>query len=102
MTPDGVYIKIVGSTKPPYWLPHFVPDTLFLKEMAYQTYVNGVATSLNQKKKILWPSFPLSTKFCKIESFKQAKEEVGILTSYKFREVIFRRHDPQGKLKEHL
>ena len=25
-----------------------------------------------------------------------------MLTSYKFKEVTFRRHDPQGKLKEHL
>ena len=95
MTPDGVYIRIADSTKPPHWLPHFVPDTLLLQEMAYQTYVNGVAASLHRKKKGLWPSFPLSTKVCKIESFKQAKDEVGILTSYKFREVTFRRHDPQ-------
>ena len=25
-----------------------------------------------------------------------------MLTSYKFNEVTFRRHDPQGKLKEHI
>ena len=25
-----------------------------------------------------------------------------MISSYKFREVSFRRHDPQGKLKEHL
>ena len=30
MTPDKVYIKIVGSTKALHWLPHFVSDTLFL------------------------------------------------------------------------
>ena len=70
--------------------------------MAYQTYVNGVVASLHRNKKGLWPSFPLSTKFCKIENFKQAKDEVGMLTSYKLREVTFRRHDPQGKMKEHL
>ena len=29
-------------------------------------------------------------------------EEVNVLSYYKFREVSFRRHDPQGKLKEHL
>ena len=69
-----------------HWLPHFVPDTLLLQEMAYQTYVNGVAASLHRKKKGLWPLFPLITKVCKIGSFKQAKDEVG----------------PQGKLKEHL
>ena len=40
ITSDGVYIRISGSTKAPHWLPHFVPDTLLLQEIAYQTYVN--------------------------------------------------------------
>ena len=39
---------------------------------------------------------------CKIENFRQAKYKVNLLSSYKFQEVSFRRHDPQGKLKEHL
>ena len=30
MTPAGVYIRNIGSTKPPHWLPHFVPDSLLL------------------------------------------------------------------------
>jgi len=102
MTPVGVHIKIASSMKPPDWLPHFVPDTMLLQEMAYQTYVNGVAASLHRKNKGLWPMFPLKTKVCKIESFKQAKDEVGVLTSCKSKEATFRRHDPQGKLKEHL
>ena len=102
MTPVGVYTKIAGSMKPSHWFPHFVPDTMLLQEMAYQTYVNGVVTSLHRKKKGLLPPFPLTTKFCKIEGFKQAKDEVGILTSYKFKEVTFQGHDPQGKLKEHM
>ena len=42
------------------------------------------------------------TPVCKIENFKQARDEVNLLSSYKFQEVSFRRHDPQGKLKEHL
>ena len=46
MTLDGVCIIIFGSTKPPHWFPHVVPDTLLLQEIAYQTYVNGVATFL--------------------------------------------------------
>ena len=45
--------------------------------------------------------FPLSTQVGKIENFKQAREEVNILSSYKFLEVSFRRHDRQEKLKEH-
>ena len=42
------------------------------------------------------------TPVCKIENFKQDKDEENLLSSYKFQEVSFRRHDPQGKLKEHL
>ena len=97
-----MYIKISDSTKAPHWVPHFVPDNLLLQEISYQTYVNGVLASLHRNKKGLWPSFPLSTKVFKIENFKQDKDEVGILSSFKLREVSFRRHDPQGNMKEHL
>ena len=102
MTPYGVYIIISSSTKPPQQFPRVLSDTFLLQDISYQTYVNGVATSLHRKKKGLWPLFPLSTKVCKIENFKWAKDEVGILTSFKCREVSFLTHDPQGKLKEHL
>lgn len=69
MTPIRVYIRISGSTKPPHWLPHPVPDSLLLQEISYQTYVNGVAASLHRSKKGLWPHFPLMTLICKIENF---------------------------------
>ena len=64
MTLDKVYIIIEGSTKAPHWLPHFVLDNLFLQEISYQTYVNGVVASLHRNKKGLWPPFPLSTGVC--------------------------------------
>ena len=67
MTPDGVYIRISGSTKAPHWLPHFVPDTLLLQDISYQTYVNGVVASLHRKNKGLWPLFSLSTGVCKLK-----------------------------------
>ena len=102
MTSTGVYIRIAGSAKPPHWLPHFVPDSLLLQEIAYQTFINGVASSLHKHKKRIWPQFPLITPVGKIENFKQAKDEANLLSSYKFQEVSFRRHDHQGKLKEHL
>ena len=47
MTPDGVYIIISSSTKAPHWFPHIVPNTLLLQKIAYQTYVNGVSSSLH-------------------------------------------------------
>ena len=66
MTPDGLYIRISSSTKPPYPLPHLVPDTLFLQEISYQTYVNGVDASLHRNKKGIWPPFPLITKAARL------------------------------------
>ena len=102
MTPTGVYIRIAGSTKHPHWLPHFVPDSLLLQEVAYQTFINGVAASLHKHKKWVSPQFPLITQVEKIENFKHAREEFSILSSYKFQEVSFRIHDPQEKLKEHI
>ena len=92
---DEFYIRMPGSTKPPHWLLHLVPKYLHLQEISYQTYVNGVATSLHQNKKELWPPFPLITKVCKIDNFKHAKDEVSVLASYKFKEVTLRRHGPQ-------
>lgn len=70
MTSDGVCIKILGSTKAPHWLPHFLLDTLLLQDISYQAYVNGVAASLHKAKKGLWPPFPLSTRVQRIENFK--------------------------------
>jgi hypothetical protein len=53
-------------------------------------------------KKGLWSSFPLSMGVHRIGKFKQAKEEVGILSSFRLKEATFQRNDPQGKLKENL
>ena len=89
MTPDGVYIRMIGSTKAPHWLPHFIMDKLLLQGITYQTSINGVFTSLLKEKKGPWPPFPFSTRMCKIENVKQEKDEVNVLSSSKFREVNF-------------
>ena len=52
-----------------------------------------------KQKKGIWSHFPLSTGIYKIGNLKQAKEEINILSCFKFKEVIFQRHDPQEKLK---
>ena len=60
MTSDGVYVRITRKSKTPHWLPHFVLNRLLLQEISYQTYINGVSTSLHMEKKGLWPPFSLS------------------------------------------
>ena len=70
MTLIGISIRILGSTKPPHWLPHFVSDSLLLQAIFYQTFVNGVVALLHRNKKGLWHQFPLMTPVCEIENFK--------------------------------
>ena len=70
MISNEVYIRMSGSTKAPHWLPYFVPNTLLILEIAYQTYVHGVVASLHKAKKGLWPLFPLSTGVYNIENLK--------------------------------
>ena len=64
MTPDGVYLRMIGMTKAPHWLPHFIPDKLLLQEIDYQTHINGVSSTLIKAREGAWPPFPLSTKVC--------------------------------------
>ena len=51
MTPINVYIRIVGTTKTPHWLPHSVPDSLLFQEISYQDFMNGVIATLHKYKK---------------------------------------------------
>ena len=93
---------MIGSTKAPHWLPHFIPNKLLLQEITYQTIINGVSTSFFKAKKGDLPPFPLSTKMCMIKTVKKSKDEVNVLSFFRLREIIFRRHDLEGLLKEHL
>ena len=89
MTPDGVYLRMIGSTKAPHWIPHFIPAKLLLQEIIYQTFINGVSIALLKENKGAWPPLPLSTKMWKIETIKQAKDELNMLYSFRFKEVSF-------------
>ena len=89
MTLDGVYLRMIGRTKAPQLLPHFILDKFLLQEITYQTFINGVSSSLLKAKRGDWPCFPLSTKMCMIETIKQAKDEVNMLSSFRFIEMSF-------------
>ena len=98
----GTYIRIYNAMKPPHLLPRFVPDKLFLQEVAYQTIIHGVGGMLYRLKKGIWPTLPLYIGNYFFVSTKQAQEEVDIFLSYHFGEEIFRRHDPNNIIKENF
>ena len=70
--------------------------------MGYQTCINRVSASLVKAKKGAFPPFPFSIGMWKIENVRQAKDEVNVLSSCKFKEVNFQRHDLEGFFKEYL
>jgi hypothetical protein len=82
--------------KAPHLISWFIPDKIFLEELAYQMMIHGVGGDMYRAKKDIWsPLLP----YIDIHFFsktKKAQEEVNTLISYHFGEEIFRRHDPKG------
>ena len=85
MTPAKVYIIIVGSTKPPHWLPHFVLDSFLLQEIAYQTFINGVVASLHKHKKGIWPQVSLITPMGKYKISNKPKRKSAYVPLISFK-----------------
>ena len=55
------YIRVFGSTVPAHVLPLYIPDKLLAQEIAYQTCSEGGLTKdLKNKKKAIWPQFPVT------------------------------------------
>ena len=75
MTPDKVYIRIINSTKPLHWLPHLVPNYFLLQKISYQTYVNGVATSLTKIRKDFGLCFHWSHQFARLRISNRPKKK---------------------------
>ena len=80
------YIRMYGSTKALHYCLIFY-QTLYYFRILPIKHMWILWLLLFIDKRGLWPLFPLLTKVCKIKNFKQATDEVGILTSFKFREV---------------
>ncbi len=50
-----------GSTVPPHVLPLYIRDKLLAREIAYQTCSeDGLTKDLKEKKKAIWPQFPVA------------------------------------------
>lgn len=54
-------VRVFGSTASPHILPLYVPDKLMAREISYQTCEEGGLTKdLKDKKKAIWPQFPVA------------------------------------------
>jgi hypothetical protein len=53
----GTYIRVYGVMNLPHLLPKFVPKSLFLQEVVYQTIIHGLGGMLYRLKKVIWPHY---------------------------------------------
>ena len=55
------YVRVFGSSASPHVLSLYVPDKLLAPDISYQTCGEGGLTKdLKDKKKAIWPQFPVA------------------------------------------
>jgi hypothetical protein len=57
---EFAYIIIYGCEGAPHLLPRYFPNSLALREIAYQIISIDIATSMSRNQKTQWPTFPIS------------------------------------------
>ena len=68
------YVRVFGSQNKPHVLPLYIPDKLLAREVAYQITSEGVTQTLRNKKKHVWPPFPLRCGVYGLHEFKHAEK----------------------------
>jgi len=89
------YIRVFGSTVPPHFLPLYIPEKLLAREIAYQTCSEGGLTKeLKDKKKGIWPQFPVACGAFSLFDVGHAFAEVENVTSLQLFKFLARPFDP--------
>jgi len=95
------YIRVFGSTVPPHVLPLYIPDKLLAREIAYQTYSEGSLTKdLKDKKKAIWPQFPVACGAFSLFDVGHAFTEVENVTCLQLFKFPARPFDPNNVAKD--
>ena len=75
------YVRVFGSTIPPHVLPLYIPYKLLAREIAYQTCLEGGLTKdLTDKKKAIWPQFPVVCGVFSLFDVSHASTEIQNIT----------------------
>jgi hypothetical protein len=99
MTPDGVYIRILRSTKAPHLLPHFIPNTLLLQQIAYQSDANDVDASLHKDQRIFGILFPYQHEFKQLKNLNIPKNKLVFCSNSDSKRLLFEGMIPKENLK---
>ena len=94
-------MRVFGSFASLHVLPLYVPDKLIAREIAYQTCGDGGLTKeLKDKKKAIWPQFPVSCGAFSLFDVGHAFKEVSNVTCLKLFKFPRRLFDPYGIVKD--
>jgi hypothetical protein len=89
-----LYIRVFGTSLPPYALPLFLPDKLVCREITKKTVLGGISKELKGVSKKVWPPLPIHIGTYYLLYFDHAKVEATTLEEMKLVDIEFKKHDP--------
>jgi hypothetical protein len=96
------YIRVFGTSIPPYALPLFIPDRLVCREIARKTVIGGISKELKGFSKKVWPPFPIHLNTYYLLDFRHAKAEAAALEDIKLVHIEFKKHNPHRIVGNHM
>ena len=94
------YVRVFGSSASPHVLPLYVSDKILAREIAYQTCGQGGLTKdLKDKKKAVWPQFPVACGTFSLFDIGHAFKEVSNITCLQLFKFVKRLFDPNEVAK---
>ena len=98
LTEDGLYVRMYGGSRAPYFLSRYATDYVLHKEVVRQLYIDGVGNFLFEQKKELYFAVPFFIGSYKFSRVKTTVEFVHELEYFHFGEMIFHRNDSEDKV----
>jgi hypothetical protein len=96
------YIRVFGTSVPPYALPLFIPDRMVCHEIARQTVIGGISKELKGFSKKVWMPFPIHLNTYSLLDFGHEKSEATTLEDIKLVHIEFKKHDPHKIVGNHM
>ena len=73
MTLDGDYIRMIGGTEAPHWLPHFIPDNLLFKRWNIKHISMVFMLHFLKKRRVLGLLFPFTLECARLKISNKKK-----------------------------
>jgi hypothetical protein len=99
---EFLYIRVFGTSVPPYDLSLFLPDKLVCHEITRKTVLGGISKEIKGVSKKVWPPFPIHIGTYYLLDFGHAKAEAMALEEMKLVDIEFKKHDPNKVVSNHL